>query len=189
MWTDVIQVELVGKPWWDDPLPIAAILISLASFVYTWGARRTDRASLEVKATSFATISGRQEWNICVQATNMGLTGSAVVDGVHFKIARKRYVHTTESFQATVTLPAALAPDASLTYVVSSKGLAKELVASRRKPRHAVPVVTTGRRRYRGKWDKAGMDILTGDYNAVKAAADEANPKSAAGWWARFWKR
>ncbi|QOT20224.1 hypothetical protein [Paenarthrobacter sp. YJN-D] len=181
MWTDVIQVEIIGKAWWDDPLPIAAILISLATFAYTWWSRRRDRASLKVKATSFATTSGSQQWNIGVRATNTGLTGSAVVDGVHFKIARKTFVHATESFIPTVTLPATMAPDASITYVVSSKGLAKELVKHGRKPKDAVPVVTTGRKHYQGKWDATGREVLAGDYNRIKAEHDKRNPKPTLG--------
>lgn len=187
MWTDVIQVELLEKPWWDDPLPIAAILLSLASVWYTWWARHKDRAFLKVKATSFVTLGGHQEWNIGVVATNMGLAGSAAVDGVHFKLGRKRFALTTGSFAPTVTLPTTLAPDASMTYVVSSKGLAQELVNHDRKPRHAIPFVTTGRRSYRGKWDDKGMKVLTDDYKIIKAAVDKGNPK-AAGWWARIRK-
>lgn len=187
MLTDVVQVELVGKPWWEDLLPLAALALSIVSIVYTWWSRHTDRAKLEVKATSFVTNRGQREWNIGVRATNTGLTGSAVADGVHFKMARKRFAHMTESLESTAVLPATIAPDASTIFVVSSKGLAQELVAANRKPRHAIPVVTTGRKHYRGKFDKAGMDVLTAEYDAAKAAADKANPKTS--WWARLGKR
>ncbi|BCW59579.1 hypothetical protein StoSoilB20_29260 [Arthrobacter sp. StoSoilB20] len=89
------------------------------------------------------------------------------------------FVHTEESFKPTVTLPATMAPDASITYVVSSQGLAEKLIEHGRKPKHAVPVVTTGRKNYRGKWDKAGMQVLNGDYDALKAEHDKRNPKPA----------
>lgn len=163
--TDVVQVELVGG-WADLALPVAAILISLATLAWTIWVRERDRARLKVEVTSFYTWGPLgNSWYIAFEATNVGYVGSTVVTGFLFrapasKAPKDRYLHVPESALPTATLPKTLPPGESVMWVVPIDqvvGQCKELGIT---ASQLVPCVATGHRTYEGKWKRPALDLV-----------------------------
>jgi hypothetical protein len=165
---DVIQVELVGTDWWEKALPILAILISVGTLVWTMVARYRDQARLKVLATSFTLIgegswgpdAAADEWHVAVDVTNIGRTGSTVVNSVKFRLPNGVHLQSFESYRYPLKLPKTLAPGESLMYVFNVDAMADELSKHHYRANQLVPLVVFGHGSATGKWAKPGLDIL-----------------------------
>jgi hypothetical protein len=163
----VVQVEIVNN-WWDELLPIAAILISLGTLAYTLWIRYSDNARLEVSATSFVASGPLGDgWYVAVEATNTGRVGATIVQTVRFKLPNGKYLNAWESAMPTVTLPKTMNPGESMTYVFNKEELAAQLVQHECPPEKAVPQVVTGHKTYNGEWNSAGLKVLRAAHKAA----------------------
>lgn len=176
---DVIQVELVGTDWWEEALPLLAILISVGTLAWTMVARYRDQARLKVLATSFTLLgegswgpdTAADEWHVAVDVTNIGRSGSTVVNSVKFRLPNGVHLQSFESYRYPQKLPQTLAPGESLMYVFNVDAMAEELLKHGYKPEELIPTAVSGHGPSAGKWAKAGLDILKRRLEATRSAA------------------
>lgn len=174
-WETALQVELVGGTWLDYALPLAAIVISLATLGWTIWNRERDKARLKVEVTSFVTFGPLgNKWYVAFEATNVGYAGSTVVTGFHFrapegKAPEGRYMHVPDSALPVSTLPATIQPGQSVTWVVRIESLAAQCRDLGVRPKDLEPFVSTGHRRFKGKWRKVALDLVEASLNEETA--------------------
>jgi hypothetical protein len=162
-YADVVRVELVGS-WWDRWAPLVALVVSVATLMWTVWVRHRDNARLRVIATSMAVEGpfGRQ-WFVVIEATNVGRVGTTVINNFHFALPKKAgNLMLAESEVPTVTLPVTLGPGEYASFAYDPEKLYLECDARGIKPSDLVPRTSTGHGLARGRWQKYGLQVMDG---------------------------
>jgi hypothetical protein len=108
---------------------------------------------------------------VAVDVTNVGRTGSTVVNSVKFRLPNGVHLQSFESYRYPQKLPKALAPGESLMYVFNVDAMAEELSNHGYRADQLVPLAISGHGATTGKWAKAGLDILKRRVETKQATA------------------
>lgn len=90
MFTDIIQVEIV-RPWWDDTLPLIAIVLSLGTLFWTVWDRNRGRARLKIQERGYTHGPDGTGHYLHVAVRNTGRIDSTAVSSVTLFLAVTRW--------------------------------------------------------------------------------------------------
>lgn len=157
---ETVQVQLVNS-WWEQVIPLAAILISLFAVGLTLYFRYADRLKL-VLDTSYSLFIGPTydadgdggSDRINVRVTNKSPTMTTEVSSLTLELPKRRTFAYLEAGPDDDKLPKVLGPgqSASLSYLV--KGLSITLSQMDSKPKWLRAKAVSGHKTVKGKKDR-----------------------------------
>lgn len=154
---DALQVQLVNS-WWEQLIPVAALLLSLFSVGLTLVFRYTERLNLKV-ATHWSNLMGGNEDSspgtdrIGVEVTNRSRSTTTEVTHLTLEFSGKKHFIYTAGFVADSELPMTLGPGQSATHSFSAQGLGFSLNGGARHARWVRAKAVCGHRTFYGKRD------------------------------------
>jgi len=115
--SEIVDVQLVGQQWWQDVLPLAALVVSGISIWLTLQFRYGDSARLKlVSSVQIPVGMPEKDAFLQVEATNVGRTQSTVVRAFKLVLPDGTQLVVPNPLRWTTPLPARLEPGSSATH-------------------------------------------------------------------------
>ena len=158
--TEIVQVQLVSQ-WWDDPLSITAILLSLGTLTWTIWERRRNQAQLKVVAVPSMFLAPFNQWFLSVDVQNIGRTDSTIVSSVSIEFPSGERLHQISSpLPHAVDLPTRIDPGGSFSVVFDIVALAGALNDRDLNPEKIRAIADSGHGKGRGKLSKMAIKMV-----------------------------
>lgn len=155
---ETVQVQIVNA-WWEQLLPLAAILISFFSVGLTVYFRYVDRLNLALDTSQSIFVgespaAGAGQDRINVRVTNKSPNLTTYITSLTLELPNGNTVAYLDSWPLDDKLPKALGPgdSASLSWPLTAVGSA--LHAMRPKPKWVRALAVSGHRKVKGKKDR-----------------------------------
>lgn len=128
---ETVQVQLVNA-WWEQVIPLAAILISLFSVGLTLYFRFADRLNLALNASPSTLISTERGWlegqdRIYVRVTNKSRTMSTQITSLTLQLPDSGTLIYTDMWPDDDELPKTIGPGESVSRSYSAKVVGQTL--------------------------------------------------------------
>lgn len=173
--TETVQVELVNA-WWEQLLPLVAILISLFSVGLTLYFRYVDRLNLVLDTSQSmfmgeAFDSGGGDDRINVRVTNKSPTLTTHITTLTLELPGGKTFAYLDVGPVDDKLPKALGPGESASLSYPAAGLGTALQQMRPQPKWVRAMAVSGHKKVRGKKDRRMATNLR-TYAIEHSAAD-----------------
>lgn len=148
MSADALDVQIVGEPWTGDLLAILAIVVSVATLVWSLWARRRDQAHLTISSALSLPVGfgAPGERLISVDVTNAGRTGPTVLQNISLRNGKRGgtlWIHSP-AYGVGPSYPATLAPGETAQLLINPEGVASACVDHNIDPDHLWVVAKGG---------------------------------------------
>lgn len=159
-----VQVQLVNA-WWEQIIPIAALLLSLFSVALTLVFRYNERLKLAVSVNWMSMVGGNPPApegtdRVSIEVTNRSRSTTTEVTELTLEFLNKKKFAYTDSFPGDSTLPVTLAPGQSAYLSYPAQGLGITLNGPAKDARWVRAMAVSGHKKVRGKKSRALMHDL-----------------------------
>lgn len=118
IFTEIVKVEII-RPWWDDALPLVAIVLSLGTLIWTIWDRSQGTAKLKVKDRGFKWDVDEARTYLRLVVRNKGRSDSTVVTSatltVPYEVTKDGPTALLEPREIEQKMPIRLQPGDPLT--------------------------------------------------------------------------
>lgn len=145
---DVITVDVVTNLWTDALLPIAAIVISVGTLVWSIRDRRSDQARIKISSAISIPVGdlGPVQRLIGIDVTNVGRSGSTMLNNIHLRSGRRggNFWVTQPALGIGPSYPVRLEPGQHAKLLIDPTGIAIACQREGIDPESLQVVATTG---------------------------------------------
>ena len=155
---ETVQVQLVNA-WWEQVIPLAAILISLLAVGLTLYFRYADRLKLVLDTSQLIVMDPSYDANgeddrVNVRVTNKSPTMTTEVTSLTLELPHGQTLTSFEAWPSDDKLPKVLGPGQSASVSYPMKGVGTSLNQVNPKPKWVRARADSGHKTVKGKKDR-----------------------------------